>query len=215
LIAKIGLLGGTFDPVHAGHVQLAEMAMAEEGLDKVQFIQAASPPHKRDAAITSYRHRLAMLRLALAGYDRFGVSLAESILPLPSYTIDTINYLQSNYPVDTRLYFIIGLDAFLEIGSWKSFRELLSRVHLLVARRDIMDSEDQLRVLAGHLRYTFTGTVWHGLDRQKDITFMRGRPLSISSSTIRQAVRNGDQTYQGIADPVRRYINEHHLYTEK
>lgn len=215
MITRIGLLGGTFDPVHAGHVQLAEMAMAEMDLGKVLFIPAADPPHKRHTAITSYMHRVAMLRLALTGdEDRFIVSQAESILPLPSYTIDTVRYFQTIYPVDTCLYFIIGLDAFLDISSWRSFRELLSTVHLLVARRDISDSETQLRSLATSLHYRPEGLVWHSAGNLKDIRFMAGKPLSISSSTIRQSLRRGDRAYYGVAGSVRSYIDQHQLYTE-
>ena len=111
---KIGLLGGTFDPIHYGHLQLAESALVECKLDKVVFIPSALPPHKNGAVITSFRHRLAMLSLAGQGFNGFECNAIEGDLPKPSYTIDTLRELLKHYKSDCQLYFMIGADAFLD-----------------------------------------------------------------------------------------------------
>ena len=211
--AKIGLLGGTFDPVHAGHVQLAELAMAEQDLTMVLFVPAAAPPHKHEMMVTAYRHRLAMLKLALADYRQFAVCQADDALPRPSYTIDTICYLQHLLPKTTDVYFIIGLDAFLDITSWKAYEELLCRVHLLVAHREESGKEEQLATLAARLQYTALAGRWRARDSaRRDIIFLQGRPLVVSSSAIRRTLREGGDPGEGLDDGVRRYINQHGLY---
>ncbi len=213
MTVKIGLLGGTFDPVHAGHVQLAELAMAEQGLDQVLFIPAAVPPHKRELMISAYDHRLAMLELALADHPSFTVCQAERILPRPSYTIDTLSYLQTILPKEASLYFIIGLDAFLDITSWKAYEELLCRVHLLVARRTEGVGKGRLTELADRLHYNPQAGLWQAMvDGFQDIIFLRGRPAAISSSTIRSSLREGKAVEAGLSDKVRRYIDQHSLY---
>lgn len=213
MTVKIGLLGGTFDPVHTGHVQLAELAMAEQGLTKVLFIPAAAPPHKPEVMISAYDHRLAMLELALADRPDFAICQAERILPRPSYTIDTICYLQTILAKDASLYFIIGLDAFLDITSWKAYEELLARVHLLVASRAEGGGRGQLTDLAASLHYTSGAGLWRAeREHLQDIIFLRGCPSAISSSAIRAVLREGKEMEAGLNDDVRRYIDQHHLY---
>ena len=131
--SRIGLLGGTFDPVHTGHLQLAEAALREGNLDQVLFIPSASPPHKVGTPITSFAHRLAMLELVSKRNPRFACSGIEGDLPAPSYTIDTLRVLGGLFPEETKFFFIIGIDAFLDFATWKSYRDILRLVNIVIA----------------------------------------------------------------------------------
>ncbi|HXF75168.1 MAG TPA: nicotinate-nucleotide adenylyltransferase, partial [Methylomirabilota bacterium] len=128
---KLGLFGGTFDPIHWGHLRSAEEVAESFGLDRVYFIPASIPPHKRGETTTPAEDRLKMVRLAVAGNDRFAVSTIEIKRAGVSYSIDTLRAFNAKKRRGDSLYFIIGLDAFREIGTWKDFRELFSLCHFI------------------------------------------------------------------------------------
>lgn len=214
MIRKIGLLGGTFDPVHKGHVQLAEAAVVELGLEKVLFIPAAYPPHKRGEYITPFAHRVEMLRIALSGHQHIELSLIEGALPVPSYTIDTIRYLQANTAKDIDYYFIIGLDSFLDILNWKLYGELLSRIDLVVAVRSGV-SDHSMHDIASALEYRRAGDIWYGREGMKDIRFLQKVPLAISSSEIRANLLRGCNCTGKIHKDVLAYIRQQQLYRVK
>ncbi len=132
---RIGLFGGTFNPVHCGHLELAEYARKEINLEAVIFIPSASPPHKTAHHIELFEHRVKMLRLALKDSDYFSVSEVEGLLSSPSYSIDMLDQIVQNTTNVVEYYFIIGIDAFLEIHLWKQFEEVLNSVHFIVAAR--------------------------------------------------------------------------------
>lgn len=211
-MTKIGLYGGTFDPVHVGHTQLAEAAIEEAGLDRVLMVPAVVPPHKKTRVVTPFDHRVEMVRLALAEYPEIELSLIESELPIPSYTIDTVRLLQSLLPNTTELYFIIGIDAFVEIASWKSYEELLSRVSLLVAMRHGCSPEllDKVRV---NLSYGKVAGRWIHSGGRKDIVFLNSPIVDISSSTIRKQLREGASHVDGVPNHVMQYIQGNKLYS--
>ena len=117
---RIGLFGGTFNPVHLAHLRVAEEVREAFNLSRVIFTPAATPPHKTTR--TGARHRLKMLELAVAGRRGFDVSDIESRRAGPSYSVDTIRQLKRQFDAATRLYFMLGEDAFFEIHTWKSFR---------------------------------------------------------------------------------------------
>ena len=136
---KIGLLGGTFDPVHNGHLAVANHVQLALKLDSILFIPAALPPHKPGhddgREISSFIHRLTMLEKAIVKNSSFAVSDIEGKRSSPSYSIDTIKILISQIGKQADLFFIIGLDAFLEIDTWKHYKDLPDLVNFVVISR--------------------------------------------------------------------------------
>ncbi len=131
---KIGLFGGTFDPIHFGHLRPALEVREACGLERVVLIPAAVPPHKGRGAMAAAADRLRMIELAVAGAPGLTVSDVEIRRAGPSYTIDTVRYFQGEIP-GGEIALIMGVDAFLEIDTWKSFREILSIVAVIVISR--------------------------------------------------------------------------------
>lgn len=209
---KIGLLGGTFDPIHDGHLQLALAAKRELALDSVLLIPAAGPPHKNSASVTSFAHRKEMLLLALAGVDGLAPCFIEGDLPVPSYTIDTVRLLQSDTTSEREYYFIIGVDAFADLLSWKSYVELLRRVALVVARRRGFRGTDKLTAIAQSLGYAQKPDLWHSADGLRNIYFLKTSPVEISSSHIRDMLSAGCGQVAGVDPAVLDYARNHKLY---
>jgi nicotinate-nucleotide adenylyltransferase len=213
-LKKIGLLGGTFDPVHYGHLQLAQSALEECGLDKVVFIPSAQPPHKNGLSITPFMHRMAMLTLAGGGISDFECNPIEATLPRPSYTIDTLRELRKHYTGSCRLYFMIGADAFLDILTWKSYQEVLHSVNIILSRRKGY-SGGELAVLLKKLGYKADEGSWHGDDGKKDIYILKKIPDDHSSSAIRAMIENGESVQQFLPRSVIEYIQNNKLYQSK
>lgn len=208
---KIGLLGGTFDPVHYGHLQFAEAALQECRLDKVVFIPSAEPPHKIGASITSFRHRLAMLILAGQGIHGFECNAIEERLPKPSYTIDTLRELQKHYQRDCRLYFMIGADAFLDFLTWKSPQQILQSVNILLALRKGYNV-DQLTLLLKNLGYKPNDGSWTAGEGKQDIHILKRTPDDHSSSAIRTMIEKGAPVDRFLPETVIEYIRKNKLY---
>ncbi len=116
----IGIIGGTFDPIHFGHLRIAQIALEEHNLDEIVFIPSGNPPHKLDKEITDGKHRLEMVQLAVKDNPNFIVSDYEIYQSKVTYTIDTIKEMEACYEEGTKFYFIIGADAFLEMDSWRN-----------------------------------------------------------------------------------------------
>lgn len=210
-MTKVGLYGGTFDPVHEGHIQLAEAAISEVGLDRVLMVPAVVPPHKNDRSVTPFEHRVEMVRLALANHPKVELSLIESELPTPSYTIDTVRLLHTRLVAGTELCFIIGIDAFVEIASWKSYEELLSKVSLLVAMRHGC-SLQLLDAVRRKLGYNECGGRWSHSSERKDIIFLNSPIVGVSSSGIRRQLKNRASVVDGIPGRIVEYIKTNRLY---
>jgi nicotinate-nucleotide adenylyltransferase len=132
---RTGILGGTFDPVHNGHLALAEAAGELCDLDEVILLPAAVPPHKQNKTITDFSHRAAMLEIAVQDRPSLHVSTIERLLPPPSFTIDTLNYLKLHSVSPVTFFFITGADTFLDILSWKEYRNLLQLTNFIVFLR--------------------------------------------------------------------------------
>ncbi len=223
---RIGLLGGTFDPVHNGHLAIAGLALEKMALARVLFIPAADPPHKKSPG-ASFRQRLAMLELALAA-DRetctvvggrqknFAISLLEAELPVPSYTVDTLVALRQRMG-EQEFHFIIGGDSLLELHLWYRFRELLRLSNFIVAVRpgiplDAMISA--IKNLPGSFRADSSGTCWSSPDGAKiSLITIFADTISedISSSAIRLQLQQGERPV-GMAPQVLEYICRHDLY---
>ena len=132
---RIGLFGGTFNPIHLGHLRSAVEVGNRFGLDRIFFIPAALPPHKSAAGIAPAEKRMKMVRLAVAGRPGLAATDVELLRSGPSFTIDTVSEFQDRLPADSRLFFIVGLDAFLEIDTWRAVSSLFSRIAFIVMSR--------------------------------------------------------------------------------
>lgn len=197
---RIGIMGGTFDPIHYGHLVAAEEARWQFGLEKVIFIPAGHPPHKVSRKISDARHRLAMTRLAIESNPFFTASAIEIERPGLSYTINTVRDMRNTYPL-ADIYFITGADAVLEILSWKHIDELLDQCCFIAAKRP--------GYRLGRLKAKLPGLRRGQLKR---ITVIEVPALAISSTDIRQRVQTGRPIKYLLPEAVERYIREQGLY---
>ena len=207
---RIGLLGGTFNPVHYGHLQLAEAAMVECNLDAVVFIPSGQPPHKDEASIVSFADRIAMLQLAGGKDKRFSYTAIEGDLPTPSYTIDTLRAIAIRFPEKAEYFFIIGADAFLDLLSWKSYEQILQCVTLIVSHRKGYDTGKIFEFLK-KLQYTDHGGFWRKTG-SREIILLNAIPGDYSSTAIRARMNKGVFPEEEIPGGVLEYIKEHALY---
>lgn len=203
--ARIGMLGGTFDPIHAGHLALARVALDQLGLERILFVPAGRPPHKRGRPITSPEDRLAMVELAIAGEPRFEVSRIEIDRPGPSYTADTAEVLVAEPTSDDRpvdLTVILSAETFADLPSWHEPARLLRLARIAVAPR------------AGHPAPTsrWLAQRLHGFTDRVDV--LEGPHLDISATDIRARVAAGRSIAGLVPPPVASYIEAHHLYRD-
>jgi len=213
LIRKIGMLGGTFDPVHNGHLALAEAAGKLCDLSEIVLLPAAVPPHKQNTKITDFEHRVAMLEAAVKGRPGLQISPIEQLLPSPSYTIDTLHYLKIHSVGDVEWYFIIGADAFLDILSWKEYRDLLASCHFIVYTRKGNKAEI-LQQFFKQLGYRFKENCWIHKKSQKSIFTSSSALPSVSSSEIRDQIRRGNRVSNLTPVEVVDYIKQKRLYLD-
>lgn len=205
---RIGILGGTFDPVHFGHLRPAVEIRAVLGLDHLRLIPARVSP-LRDMPGATGADRVAMLRAAVDGYDDLVVDDRELERPGPSYTVDTLEALAADFP-DARLFFVMGADAFADFERWHRWQGILERAHLVVTRRP--DTELTVpAVLAGSvvddapgLERAAAGRVW-----VQPVT-----QLDISATGIRRAAARGADLRFLMPDGARRYLEDHRLYAQ-
>ena len=207
----VGLLGGTFDPVHCGHIELAGKAMAEFDLAKVLFLPTASPPHKRNANVASFEHRVKMILLAIQDDARFALLEIESKIPAPNYTVDTLSVLLRKKDPDNELVFIIGLDAFLEIHLWKDHEHVLSRIHFIIAARAGYKT-DELHDYLKLLKYEKNGNYWCNDASHKKIYYLDCDITDVSSSVVRKKLSAGESLDEVVPPSVMEYIHNHKLY---
>lgn len=196
---KIGVMGGTFDPIHYGHLVAAEGARHHFGLERVIFVPAARPPHKQGREISNPVHRLNMAVLATKSNINFEVSDVEIRRKGPSYTIDTVEYFRRFHGCS--IYFITGADAVLEILTWHQVHDLLAMSSFIAATRPGYP----LKNLAGSLKGLPTEFI-------KKITLMEVPALAISSTDIRERVRKGMPIKYLLPEKVEAYINSRGLY---
>ena len=212
---KIGLFGGTFDPIHWGHLRSAEEVGETFGLDRVYFIPAAVPPHKRGQTSTPARHRLRMVRLAVAGNPRFSVSTVEIARPGVSYSIDTVREFATKADQGDSLFFIIGLDAFREIGTWKDFANIFPLCNFIVTSRPGSKEKDPFKGTGVAVKKLFCYDFKQRNYRHESGTrvyFDELTDIAISASEIRALVKDSKSIRYLVPSAVENYINRHALY---
>ena len=198
---NIGVLGGTFDPVHLGHLIIAEDVRVKLGLVGGVFLPAGRPWLKEDRAITGAKHRVEMLGLAIGSNPYFSLSRIEVDRPGPSYSVDTIPQLKQQFGKDAELYFILGSDALAEFARWKEPERMVQMCELVVVPRPgpkpgMKALEKAVPGLSDH------------------ITFLDTPEIAISSSDIRQRVKRGLSIRYLVPEAVESYIEDKKLYRE-
>jgi nicotinate-nucleotide adenylyltransferase len=212
-LKPLGLLGGTFDPVHKAHLALAHTAMAELGLSAIRWIPSGRPGH-RAAPGASTEHRLAMLRLALAGESRFYLDPADALSPATTYTINTLARLRGELGPQLPLVFIIGADQLISLDSWCDWRHLFDATHFAVAERPgyPVDRSRMSTQLAAEL--AAREAVRLDMRAAGSILHFNLPPHPISSSAIRAALAAGQTPVDMLPATVLEYIQSHHLYMD-
>jgi len=220
---RLGLLGGSFNPIHNCHLSIAHQVYEALGLSRVLFIPSGDPPHKRDASLAPADSRFAMVQLATAGTSYFAVSDLELQRKGKSYSIDTVQELQQRYGPSTELFFIIGLDAFLDFPTWKAPEILLSICHMVVISRPGRSFQElinlsllpQLDATALGELDSHTGTsLTITLPSSPGITCLSLPPCPTSASEIRRRIRCGATLANMLPPPVESYILQRNLYQE-
>jgi nicotinate-nucleotide adenylyltransferase len=214
---RIGILGGTFNPIHLGHLRSAEEVREQQRLDRVLFVPSASPPHKEHAEIAPAPHRLAMVRRAIAGNPKFRVSDIEINRTGRSYTVDTLEELRHDH-AGVQFAFILGIDAFREIATWKNYRRLFELCDFIVTSRPSY-RETSLRSLVpvaarGEFCYRrIRNVLEHRSGHQ--IVFQRVSDFAISSSDIRERKTRGESIRYLVPAAVDDYITRHKIYRQR
>jgi nicotinate-nucleotide adenylyltransferase len=192
---RIGILGGSFDPIHKGHLTLARESEKQFKLDKILFVPASLPPNKRnDSPLTPVPHRARMVELAIGGEPRWELCDLELRRPGVSFTVDTLAELKKTYPPPHRLFFIVGADSFLDLGNWKDPEEILKLSEWLVAPRPACKLPEKLP----HRFY-----------------LLKIFPLSISASAIREKAGAGEDLSEWVPAKVGDYIKRMRIYRRK
>lgn len=188
---RLGVMGGTFDPIHHGHLVAASEVAAALNLDEVLFVPTGEPPQKPD--VTNSEDRYLMTVIATASNPRFNVSRVDIDRDGPTYTVDTLRDIQAEHP-DAELFFITGADAIMQILEWKDFDELWSAAKFVAVTRPGHDMRLPENAPEGA------------------IEVLEVPALSISSTDVRQRAANGDPVWYLVPDGVVQYINKHNLY---
>lgn len=211
---RTGLLGGSFNPIHVGHLRVAEEVREVLDLTRIIFIPLHVPPHKEPGDIIATRHRLAMAELAAEDNEAFFVSDIETRRDDKSYTLYTLRHFLKELPADGELFFIMGTDAFAEITTWHRWREVLPMCHFVVMSRPgkSFTHPGEAMPAAYAERYRDQGDgVWQMKEGAR-LIFLPVTPLTISSSDIRRHLQAGRSVRYLVPDPTIGYIEQHGLY---
>lgn len=198
---RIGIMGGTFDPIHYGHLVAAEAARAELNLSRVIFIPAGNPPHKQSQKITDSEHRYLMTVLATASNPNFEVSRIEVDKEEVTYTVDTVKDLRRIYGEDSDIYFITGADAVLELLTWYKIQELLALCKFIAVTRPGFDKQELEQ------KIDEISSIYNG-----EIICIEAPLLDISSTDIRERSGCGKPIKYLLPEAVEEYIGKNGLY---
>lgn len=212
--ARLGILGGTFDPIHLGHLRSGEEIREELSLDKVYLIPSASPPHKTTTPVSAFAHRLAMTRAAASESPVLEAMDLEGKRSGLSYSIETLKEFRVMFGEDAALFFILGTDAFLEIDTWKAYKDLFDYAHFVIIPRPGFERRG-LRTIFSDLKLERQS---HETDERyvapsgNMVMFKPTTLMDISSTGIRERVRADRSIRFLVPESVRRYIQEKELY---
>ena len=213
---NIALFGGTFDPIHAGHLRAAEAAARKFRLDRVLLVPSGNPPHKYRDRLTLFHHRFAMVALACAGDARFVASLLEAPRPdgRPHFSIDTARAVKRSLSPHDHLFFLLGADAFLDLPHWKEYRRLLQTANFIVVSRPAFSSHEIWKTVPRSLLRSARGTASPEKIRMKRTTLhvLRGVDVPVASRDIREAIRAGRRVTGLVPPLVEQYIVKEGLY---
>jgi nicotinate-nucleotide adenylyltransferase len=194
----LGVIGGTFDPPHYGHLVLAETARVQLRLDRVLFVLAGQPPHKPDRPITPDHHRVSMVEVAIAGNPAFALSRVDLDRPGPHYTVDMLALLQEEYP-KAELFFLAGGDSLAQFLTWRDPAGILRQARLAVMRRPGHEPD--------------AATLEQALpDLRRRLVWLDAPALDIASSDLRRRARQGLPLRYLVPPPVEAYVRDHRLY---
>lgn len=198
---RLGIMGGTFDPIHWGHLVTAEAARHQFALDQVLFVPSGQPPHKQGRKVSSPEHRYLMTFLAIANNPVFHISRLELDRPGNSYTFDTISHLKGEYPRGTELYFITGADVMRDILTWHRAGELLAMCHFVAASRPGFTLQDYM-AHSDLAKFKESGS----------LHLIEVPAMAISSTDLRRRVAVGEPVRYLVPDAVENYIYKNKLY---
>ncbi len=196
MAGRVGIFGGTFDPIHLGHLIAAQEALDACHLARVLFVPSGDPPHKPHRAVTAAAHRVAMVERAIEGDDRFAVSRVEVDRPGKSYTVDTLEALARSLKEGTELFLLIGTDSALDMPTWANPERVVSLARVAVLARPGFDRAGVRSDLAGRM------------------SFLQTSQVDISSTEVRRRLREGRSIRYLVPDAVMDYIRRHGLYAE-
>lgn len=198
---KIGIMGGTFNPIHLAHIEMGKACLKQEKLDCVWFMPSKNPPHKSNREIISEEERADMIKIAISGYDKLKFSDFELLRDGTTYTADTLKLLHEQNPGD-KYYFIMGADSLLYLDKWYKPEEIFKRAVILTIGRDCSTSADLIKKRRD-LMNSFENV---------DIRFVQMEQINISSSMIREEIAHGNNMEKYLGIDVWKYICKNHLY---
>jgi len=196
---RVGVLGGTFDPIHIGHLILAEEARDQLKLDLVYFVPAGNPPHKQGRRLAPVEARVRMAELAVAGNDAFRVSRVDADRAGPHYTIDMVEIIQGQLPPGCELFFLMGFDSLTELPTWHEPARLIAVCHLVALTRHDID-----------LDWAKLEAALPGI-RQR-VTLLDMPELEIASHQLQERIREGRSIRYLVPEPVRQYVVREGIY---
>lgn len=202
-MGKIGIMGGTFDPIHRGHLLLGRQALNEYQLDQVWYMPSGQPPHKKDHGIAGAKDRLAMVELAIRHDSDFVLSTFETSREGNTYTAQTLKLLNEKYPKH-QFFFIIGADSLYEIECWYHPEMVMELAVLLVAEREYSHRHEPIDSQIAYLKERYHG----------NIEKLHCQEMNVSSQEIRSMVQKGYPIHQWVPEEVEQYIISHRLYQE-
>lgn len=197
---RLGILGGTFDPIHRGHLVVAEQCLTQLGLSEVWFVPVGDPPHKRDRTISPAADRVAMVELAIAGNPRFRLSRVDVDRPGASYSVDTVRQIRAQVGAAAELFFIIGQDSLLDLPRWRDPLRLLELCQIVAVNRPGYPRVDLDRL---------GPAIAAARDR---ITFVEIPPFDVAASEVRRRVAAGCPISSLVPESVQHYLEERGLY---
>lgn len=199
---RLGLYGGSFDPIHRGHLDPVREAMEELALDRVVYLPTAYPPHKRDCELASPFHRYVMVELALLDDTRMVVSPHELVEEV-SYTVESLRHFRHRQP-EAELFFLLGSDSFVELESWREWRDLPRLARLVVVRRPGWEEAVEPKSLSPGLAE---------LVAAGDVHFVANRPIDAASTDLRRRLAEGREIGRGeVPERVLQYVRKYDLY---